>query len=248
MPIYHREFAQRSAAWHAARCGIPTASEASKIITGGGKVSAQAARYMNRKLAEWAFGEPIIDEYESDFMQLGTSREPAARDAFTFQTGIEVEEVGFVTTDDGLFGVSPDGLIDGGTLQIKAPSAQVHIGYLLNPQSLCDEYIEQMHAERWCLEAERQFMCSYHPRLPLVVIEFKPGPIFSDAWARLAGAFIRTMVEARAVLTERYGLPHAPAKTTEEKSSDPAERFLSQPFDWTDADTEELMKGRLSGS
>ena len=59
--IVHR-FDQYSPEWWAAGVGLPTASEADKIITPGGKLSAQSDALLNRLLAEAAgFGDPPID-------------------------------------------------------------------------------------------------------------------------------------------------------------------------------------------
>jgi hypothetical protein len=53
-------------------------------------------------------------------MRTGTEQEPIARAMYERRTGNLVDEVGFFTTDDGLFGLSPDGLIDDdGVLEIK---------------------------------------------------------------------------------------------------------------------------------
>lgn len=53
-------------------------------------------------------------------MKFGTEQEPLARLAYEAMTGYLVEEVGFITDDEGIFGLSPDGLIDDdGVLEIK---------------------------------------------------------------------------------------------------------------------------------
>jgi len=53
-------------------------------------------------------------------MRTGTEQEPFARAAYEAKTGNFVEEAGFITTEDGLFGVSVDGLVDDdGIIEIK---------------------------------------------------------------------------------------------------------------------------------
>jgi hypothetical protein len=53
-------------------------------------------------------------------MKFGTEQEPLARVAYEALTGHLVEEVGFITSDCGLYGLSPDGLIgEEGVLEIK---------------------------------------------------------------------------------------------------------------------------------
>lgn len=60
------------------------------------------------------------EKYQNAAMRTGTEQEPVARMTYERRTGNLVEEVGFFTTEDGLFGLSPDGLIDDdGVLEIK---------------------------------------------------------------------------------------------------------------------------------
>lgn len=59
-------------------------------------------------------------KFQNAAMRTGSEQEPIARARYEQKTGNLVEEVGFFTTEDGLFGLSPDGLIDGdGVLEIK---------------------------------------------------------------------------------------------------------------------------------
>lgn len=59
-------------------------------------------------------------KFQSAAMRTGTEQEAIARKAYERRTRNLVEEVGFFTTDDGIYGLSPDGLIDDdGVLEIK---------------------------------------------------------------------------------------------------------------------------------
>src|SRR5690348_10361138 len=98
---------QRSDEWFALRLGIPTASDAKRIVTPNGKLSKQAEDYMDSLLAEWAFGQPLEDpetDYRSQWMERGAMLESQAADAYAFQKDAELETVGFITTDSGLVG------------------------------------------------------------------------------------------------------------------------------------------------
>lgn len=60
------------------------------------------------------------DIFANAAMRTGTEQEPFARAAYEAKTGNFVEEAGLITTDDGLFGVSVDGLVgDDGIIEIK---------------------------------------------------------------------------------------------------------------------------------
>ena len=247
MPIYYPEIEQRSAAWHMLRCGIPTCSEAEKICTAGGKKhdkpKVSESGYALRKLAEWALTTPIIDERTVDHMEAGTQKEPDARRAFTSLTGTEVELMGFVINDAGTFGCSPDSLFHErrGVLELKCPTLPTHLGYLLDPASLIDEYWVQLHAQSWVLAPKSHIIMSYFPGFPSVVLPFEPEPTFMLAFDRIANDFLATLGAMKDKLRE-YGLPKAPpehwaAAMQQRKRSDDTtvERFLAQSF-WTPED------------
>jgi len=69
---------QRSDEWHAARLGIPTASNFKRIITGTGKASTQIDDYMDELLTERLTGRRE-EIYVTEDMQYGIDNEPNAR-------------------------------------------------------------------------------------------------------------------------------------------------------------------------
>ena len=112
-------------AWIEARLGIPTASEFSKIVTPGGKLSASRDEYIGTLLAEWALGEQDA-EFQSEWAERGKLLEPEARDYYRFHRDADVATVGFVYRDDARsVGCSPDGIVGGdGLLELKCPKAR----------------------------------------------------------------------------------------------------------------------------
>lgn len=78
---------------------------------------------------------PVVEEegYVSEAMQRGTDLEPVAIEAYTAQTGIVMESVGFCTHDvyDWL-GMSPDGLTPDrtGATEVKCPDTKTHVQYI----------------------------------------------------------------------------------------------------------------------
>ena len=139
---------QGSDAWHAARTGKLTASNASKIITAGGKLSTQRGSYMDELISDCFC--PGQNAWQGNAnTDRGTAMEPLARAAFERRMSLEVEEVGFVTREDGVIGCSPDGLIHRGGnhvagLEIKCPLPKTHLRYLLDG-TLPDTYKPQVH-------------------------------------------------------------------------------------------------------
>lgn len=144
------ECEQGTEAWYAVRRGIPTASGFKNIFTGGGKPSNTAEAYMYQLIAE--LGERFAGDdeqpqgrYESPAMKKGKYKESQARGWYALDTGLEVRQVGFVTTDGGEFGCSPDALVGAnGGLEIKCPEAKKHVEYL-HKGVLPTEHKPQVH-------------------------------------------------------------------------------------------------------
>ena len=123
--------------WLSARAGIVTASEFGEFLTNDLKPRTGEMRksYIARKVAERIFG-PLPSHNTLD-MDLGKILEEEAIPWFEFEKGLKVDRPGFVTSDDGMAGCSPDGLIVAGNigLEIKCPRPETHIGYLLKMAS-----------------------------------------------------------------------------------------------------------------
>lgn len=118
--IYY-DFPQGSEAWLDARRGVITASRF-KDCRGrlkNGEPNQKCIDYA-RDLARERVGGKVPKIFVNDAMRFGTEQEPFARLAYEARTSRMVDEVGFYTTDDSLFGVSVDGLIDDdGILEVK---------------------------------------------------------------------------------------------------------------------------------
>lgn len=114
-------YPQQSDGWFSARKGVITGSRfkdcRSKLKTG--KFSQDCIKYA-QDVARERCGGSVLDKFQNQSMKIGTEQEPLARSYYESVTGNVVLEVGFVTTDDGRFGCSPDGLIgNDGVLEIK---------------------------------------------------------------------------------------------------------------------------------
>jgi hypothetical protein len=150
--------------WLRARAGIPTASCFGRVVTPGGKPSAQARAYGYQLVAERITGL-AGNEIGSDWMVRGSALEAEAVAWYELERGVTTTEVGLVTTDDGRWGCSPDRLVgERGLLELKCPSAAVHIGYLLD--GLGKDYRPQVQGQ--LLVTGRHFVdfVSYCPGLP----------------------------------------------------------------------------------
>jgi YqaJ-like recombinase protein len=160
---------------------------------------------MNRLLAEWVLGEPITTEVDTPWMEHGREFEEAAVKAFEFQTDLETSPVGFVTTDDGLIGCSPDRLVgEIGTLELKCPAPNTHIGYLLST-SVADDHRVQNQAQMWICEREKSWVSSYHPKLPPIILPIDRDEEFIEKLSASVRAFVDVMLQRRIELETRFG-------------------------------------------
>ena len=117
---------QGSDQWHKERAGCITASmfadARAKLKSGPnkGEPTKAAQDYAFRLAVERISGEPLDGGFETWQMRRGHELEPDARMAHEIRTGLIVQQVGIVKTDDGVFGASADGFIgDDGVSEYK---------------------------------------------------------------------------------------------------------------------------------
>src|SRR5262245_8916573 len=161
--------------WKKLRLGVATASWFHTIITPLGKPTDNRERkkYIYRLVAERLLQQPMPDSYVNAWMERGNDLEDAAARAFVKQQRIPGEDFdagGFVTTDDGKLGCSPDRIIYRGKktegVEIKVPSPWVHLA------NLCGEpdpkYKAQVQGQMLIAEFEAVHFWSWNPNLPEV--------------------------------------------------------------------------------
>ncbi len=199
---------QGSAEWHALRCGIPTASEFSKILTPKEmKLSSQAPAYMYRLLGEWMTGH-TQETIETEYMQIGRDLEDRAVKAYCFQKECDVHTVGFVTSDCGRFGCSPDRFVVGaqGGVEIKThPQAiGVHVQAMVE-RAMSDAHKAQVQGCLWICEREYWDLVSYTEELPIVIVRVNRDEKFIAKLSEEMEKFSVRMEELRVKLTQEYG-------------------------------------------
>jgi hypothetical protein len=195
--------------WLQLRLGIPTASEFDRILTPAKlQLAAASKAYMHLKVAEWMYGAPLetYDVGAHGWGARGKELEPEAVRYYEMERECETAAVGLVTTDDGMIGASPDRLVgEDGLYEGKAPALETHVGYMLDPQSLVDEYRLQVQGQLWVCHRAWCDMHSYSPGFPSVIVRVLPDERVQKALAQHVPAFVETMLKCREVLTERYG-------------------------------------------
>lgn len=173
----HHDIAQGSIEWNALRAGKVTASELDRLVSPLGKVrTGDGPRsYLMEKVAESWLGTtlPTAEFFDGD---QGRFLEEYARPAFTLETGLTVSEVGFIESDDGRMGCSPDGLIgDGIGLEIKCPHIEKHVGYLLAGVVPTD-YVLQVQGSLYVTGFPTWKFFSFRRGLPPLILTVEPDP------------------------------------------------------------------------
>ena len=204
----HRDIEQQSLEWQMIRAGKVTSSEMDRLVSAKKfevKKGEGPATYLYEKLAEAWTGAPLPSK--SVFaMDQGTILEEYARPAFTLETGMDVETVGFIATDDDRAGCSPDGLLLGAScgLEIKCPEIQTHMKYLCEGK-LPDDYILQVQGSLWVTKFPRWFFMSYRRRLPPLILEIEPDDVIQEAISEAVSGFYERFDFAMAKLVELNG-------------------------------------------
>jgi hypothetical protein len=163
---------QRTLDWAKLHCGIPTASGFSNLLTPEFKIRTgeMMKSYVYLKIAEKWRGEPVLD-LSTFSIEQGEILETEAKPFFELETGRKIFEAGFIQSDDGLTGCSPDGLLehDNG-LELKCPSAPVHVKYLAEG-ILPKEYAVQVFGEMYVTGRPKWTFMSYRRNFPPFILE-----------------------------------------------------------------------------
>jgi hypothetical protein len=196
---------QGTAEWLEARLGLPTASQAHRILTPKTmKPSSSQEKYMCELLAERLLNEPL-NGGDSAFMQRGSLMEAEAVRWVEFQTGLDTRKIGFCTTDDGRFGCSPDRLIgDDGGMEIKCPSAAVHVATMLGLND--SDHKAQIQGCLWVTGRSFWYSCSYNRELPPTLVRVERDEAFIEALAKEAALFSESLEQNHRDLAARMGL------------------------------------------
>lgn len=197
-------FPQRSPEWYAARSKcLVTASDLGPWVF---KTDATSAKARTKRICEhlaantgipkdaWQLEAEEQEEKRMRFnipVQRGNALEDAAREAYALATGSAGLAIGFLTTDDGLAGASPDWLIYNTTshgttygdpirgLEIKCPMPEKHVEYLL-AGTLPDEYRGQVHGSMVIAELSEWDFWSYCPGYPPLHVRVMADGFTSD--------------------------------------------------------------------
>lgn len=172
--IVYADIAQGSEEWAKLRCGRPTASEFHRIISPKGESNPATWHAYAVELIAESIRPDEVQWSGNRHTERGNELEPEARAMLSERIGLPVEQVGFVTRDDGIVGCSPDGMVprqNGGWLsgaEIKCPSAKVHVETVLE-DAMPAKHRVQVHGSMAVCELDWWYFVSYCPGMkPLI--------------------------------------------------------------------------------
>jgi hypothetical protein len=162
---------QNSDEWYALRAGIPTSSNGSMLVTSTGKASASIDDFAIMLANDLYAGKPLDAWTGNKHTDRGHELEPIAVSYFEMMhDDYVVVDGGFITTDDGLSGSSPDRLVNDDTiLEVKCLSAKEHTKELMfykRNEKLSSKYHVQKQDQMLVCERAINISLFYHPVLP----------------------------------------------------------------------------------
>jgi len=204
MKLYPVE--QGSPAWVLAKVGVPSSSSFDKILTPKTlKYSESAAKYAWTLIAEQLLNAPLDDSLASGFIARGKSMEAEALGWYELTENVDTVPGGFCVRDDRKAGASPDFFVgNDGVGEIKCPSAEIHIGYLLDDKGI--GYRTQVQGQLWVCEREFCDTLSYHPAMPKALVRQYRDDKFIAALAAAINRFHEVMLDMKDKLHQRYDL------------------------------------------
>lgn len=203
---------QGSEEWLTARRGKITGSrfkDARDKLKGGQPSKACLGYAMD--VARERIGGSAPPKFQSAAMRTGTEQEPFARAMYEARTGHMVDEAGFYLSDDAVFGLSPDGLIDDdGVLEIKTMVSSDTLFTAVADGDL-SAYMDQCLGYLWLLGRQWVDLVLWAPDLDLMVIhrinrdEDAIEKLESDlmAFARMVAQYETTLRDAIAANNEQ---------------------------------------------
>jgi predicted phage-related endonuclease len=200
--VYHPDLIQGSEEWHAARCGLLTASEFKLILTPTLKIAANAKERAHLwEIAAQRISQFVEPTYVGDEMLRGHDDEVEARILYEKHFA-PVTECGFVTNDRWGFtlGCSPDGLVaDDGLIECKSRRQKFQI------ETICGFYEDGAIPEDFVLQIQGELLVtgrkwcdfiSYSGGLPMAIMRVHPDEKVQSAILDAAAKFEARITEA----------------------------------------------------
>ncbi len=175
MKIY-KDLLQGSQPWLEIKHAKVGGSRLSKIMTKLDKSVRECSEYYAILAEHMEDFDPFEINFQSTAMARGNEFEPLARKEYERIYGVNVEQYGWVQNEEiAICGISPDGHIPSleKAIEIKCPSDNTHVMYMLNPAAFLEEYCWQIVHNFLVMGVKSVDGISYRPEnkiKPLLVI------------------------------------------------------------------------------
>jgi hypothetical protein len=201
MITYHPELTQGSEEWHAARCGILTASEMNRIVTPTLKpASNEKERTHLYELLAQRITRYVEPQYVSDDMLRGHDDEVLAVDLYA-KSYAPVTLMGFITNDKWGFkiGYSPDALVEDGQVECKSRAQKYQV------RTIADHVFADTIDPDFCIQVQTGLMVSerkwcdvisYCGGLPMATVRVYPDAVMQAAILMAAESFEKRLAAA----------------------------------------------------
>lgn len=211
---------QGSVEWMLLRAGKATASEFHNLIspTWEPRKGEMVSTFVAEKAAEWWLGGPLPQFTGWDSEQ-GNVLESEARPWASLELNQEIQKVGFITTDDGLAGCSPDGLLPGCGVEIKCLQPEHHVKCLLRG-GVPKEYGAQIHGGMWVTGYTQWKLVLYSRTFPSIILDVQRDEEIQDVITEALSDFLARLEAAKERLTEVNGGPPKRRKSLEQVSEE----------------------------
>lgn len=193
--IIHTDIEQGSPEWALLRAGKITASEMDALISPLGKIREGdgVQTYLTQKLVERWTGAPLPQLQGIFAMDQGEILEERAKPAFTIHTGLEIQTVGFIESDDKRAGCSPDALVGSECgVEIKSPGRPIHVKYLLEGK-LPKAYVAQVQGSMFVTGFTSWHFFSYSRQFPPLHLVIERDERFQAALKEAIDVFIERL-------------------------------------------------------
>lgn len=191
--VIYEDLEQGTPEWHAARCGVVTASVFDAVMAKGrgGAPSETRKKLMYQLAAEIITGEYVPTWDGNKHTERGHVMEPQVRDLYMATSGHDCRQVGFMRR--GRIGCSPDTLVgDEGLLEIKTKLPHLQIEAVI-AGVLPSEHVPQVQGQ--LLVSGRQWcdFRSYWPGLPELRVRVYRDPAYLSTLLSEIQQFIREL-------------------------------------------------------
>jgi putative phage-type endonuclease len=177
---------QGSEAWFQYRCGRITGTRFKTLMSGQ---TTQGYKDLITEIAGELITGEVEETYSNDAMERGKELEPEARIMYENEL-FKVDQVGFCLPDEenefsDWIGVSPDGLLYDGMVEIKCPLRKTHLNYI-EAGKLPTEYWWQVQGQLFVTGLAWCDFVSYYPNMKMFVVRVFPDvTVFEEITERL---------------------------------------------------------------